>query len=144
MSSQVSLHEDIRRADKVKVGSDRSFGMVFAAFCAIVAVVHWWLDKGTFWGWLAAAAIFAGFSLFYSRALHPLNMLWFRFGMLLHHVVSPVILGVMFFAVFTPIGWCMRLAGKRPLSLAYDATAKSYWISRTPPAPPAGSFDRQF
>lgn len=144
MSSPTSLHEDIKRADTAKAGSDRSFGIVFAVFCTIVAVIHWWLGKSTFWGWLVAAAVFAGFSLLYSRALHPLNILWFKFGMLLHHVVSPVILGVLFFAVFTPIGWCMRLAGKRPLNLAYDAAAKSYWIPRTPPAPPPGSFDRQF
>jgi hypothetical protein len=139
-----SLHEDIKRADVVKVGSDRSFGIVFTVFCALVAAVHAWLGKDTFWGWLIAAAVFGAFSLFYSRALHPLNVLWFRFGLLLHHVVSPVVLGVMFFAVFTPIGWCMRLAGKRPLNLAYDPAAKSYWIHRAPPAPPPGSFDQQF
>jgi hypothetical protein len=144
MSTQSSLHEDIRREDKVKVGSDRSFGFVFAVFCALVALVHWWLGKGTFWGWGIAAAAFAAFSLFYSRALRPLNLLWFRFGMLLHRVVSPLILGVMFFGVFTPIAWCMRAAGKRPLNLAYDPAAKSYWISRTAPAPQPGSFDRQF
>jgi hypothetical protein len=144
MSSPASLHEDLKRADAVKVGSDRSFGLVFAVFCALVAAVHWWLGKGTFWGWGIAAAAFAAFSLFYSRALRPLNLLWFRFGMLLHHVMSPLILGVLFFGVFTPIAWYMRIAGKRPLSLSYDAAAKSYWIARTPPAPPPGSFDRQF
>ena len=144
MSSPTSLHEDLKREDGVKAGSDRSFGMVFTVFCALVAAVHWWLGKGTFWGWLGAAAVFGGFTLFYSRALHPLNVLWFRFGMLLDHVVSPVILGIMFFAVFTPIGWIMRLAGKRPLNLQYDPSAASYWIERKPPAPAPGSFDRQF
>lgn len=144
MSSPGSLHEDIRRADRVKAGSDRNFGLVFAVFCALVAGVHWWLGKETFWGWATAAAVFAAFSLFFSRALHPLNVLWFRFGLLLHHVVSPLILGIMFFAVFTPIGWIMRLAGKRPLNLAYDRSARTYWIERQPPAPKPGSFERQF
>jgi Saxitoxin biosynthesis operon protein SxtJ len=144
MASPASMHENLRREETVKLGSDRSFGIVFAVFCALVALLHGWLGKGTFWGWLGAAALFAGFSLFYSRALRPLNVLWFKFGLLLHQVVSPVILGVLFFAVFVPIGWCMRLAGKRPLSLEYDAAARSYWIARTPPAPPPGSFDRQF
>ena len=55
--------------------------------------------------------------------------------MLLHHVMSPLILGIMFFAVFTPIGLWMRLVGKRPLDLRFDAAADSYWVHRKPPAP---------
>jgi hypothetical protein len=137
-------HENLQRADNVSAGSDRSFGIVFTVFCAIVALVQFWLDSNAFWGWLVAAAVFAGFALFYSRALRPLNALWFRFGMLLHHVMSPLILGIMFFAVFTPIGLWMRLVGKRPLNLRFDAAADSYWVHRKPPAPERGSFDRQF
>jgi hypothetical protein len=139
-----STHEDVSRAESVTVGSDRSFGWVFTAFCAIVAAAQFWLGHGAAWGWLIASALFAGTTLVYSRALRPLNILWFRFGMLLHRVVSPVILGVMFFAVFTPIGWCMRLAGKRPLSLRFEPAARSYWVQRRPPSPPPGSFDQQF
>jgi len=139
-----STHENVNRAETVTAGSDRSFGLVFTAFCAIVAAVQFWLGHGAAWSWLVASALFAGTTLVYSRALRPLNVLWFRFGMLLHRVVSPLILGVMFFAVFTPIGWCMRLAGKRPLSLRFDAAAQSYWVQRRAPAPPPGSFDQQF
>ena len=139
-----STHEDVSRQETVTAGSDRSFGWVFTGFCAIVAAVQFWLGHSHAWGWLLASLAFAGTTLVYSRALRPLNILWFRFGMLLHRVVSPVILGVMFFAVFTPIGLWMRLIGKRPLSLAYDEKADSYWIERRPPGPPPGSFDRQF
>ena len=141
---QSSTHEDVSRAETVTVGSDRSFGIVFTVFCALVAALQFWVGHAAAWGWLAAAALFAGTTLVYSRALRPLNVLWFKFGMLLHRVVSPVVLGVMFFAVFTPIGWCMRLAGKRPLSLSFDKAAASYWVPRGPSAPPPGSFDRQF
>jgi hypothetical protein len=144
MATHSSTHEDVSRTDTVSVGSDRNFGIVFTLFCAIVAGVQFWFGNSAAWGWLIAAAAFAGVTLAYSRALRPLNILWFKFGLLLHHVVSPVILGVMFFAVFTPIGWWMRLAGKRPLHLRYDPAAASYWIERKPPAPPPGSFDRQF
>jgi hypothetical protein len=139
-----NTHEDLQRADSVSAGSDRSFGIVFTVFCAMVALVRFWLGHGAFWGWLVAAAVFATFALVYSRALRPLNILWFRFGMLLHHIMSPLILGIMFYVVFTPIGWWMRLAGKRPLNLSFDAAAESYWIHRKPPAPQPGSFDRQF
>jgi len=139
-----STHEDVNRAETVTVGSDRSFGWVFTVFCAIVAAIQFWLGHGAAWGWLIASAAFAGTTLVYSRALRPLNILWFKFGMLLHLVVSPVVLGIMFFAVFTPIGWLMRLSGKRPLSLRFDAAAQSYWVQRRPPSPPPGSFDQQF
>lgn len=137
-------HENLQRVDTVSAGSERSFGIVFTVFCAIVALVQFWFGSQAFWGWLVAAAVFAGFALFYSRALRPLNILWFRFGMLLHHVMSPIILGVMFYAVFAPIGLWMRLIGKRPLNLQFDAAAESYWVHRKPPAPEPGSFDRQF
>jgi hypothetical protein len=141
----MATHEDVRRAHTVSVGSDRSFGIVFTVFCAIVAGVQlWYGSTGAAWGWLAAAALFAAFALVYSRALRPLNILWFKFGVLLHRIVSPLVLGIMFYAVFTPIGLWMRLIGKRPLHLAYDASADSYWIERRPPGPPPGSFDRQF
>jgi Saxitoxin biosynthesis operon protein SxtJ len=139
-----STHENVHREETVTAGSDRSFGWVFTGFCAIVAAVQFWLGHGHAWGWLVASLAFAGTTLVYSRALRPLNVLWFKFGMLLHRVVSPVVLGIMFFAVFTPIGWIMRLTGKRPLNLAFDAEAPSYWVQRKPPAPPPGSFDQQF
>src|SRR5687767_385851 len=141
----MATHEDVTRAHTVTVGSDRSFGLVFTVFCTIVAMVQFlWGSSDAAWGWVIAAILFATFALAYSRALRPLNILWFKFGMLLHRIVSPVILAVMFFAVFTPIGWMMRLTGKRPLHLRFDPAANSYWIHRAPPAPPPGSFDRQF
>jgi len=141
----MATHEDVSRVHTVTVGSDRSFGIVFTVFCAIVAGVQFWHGSSTAaWGWVIAATVFGAFTLVYSRALRPLNILWFRFGMLLHRIVSPLILGVMFFAVFTPIGLWMRLIGKRPLNLAYDESAQSYWIERRPPGPPPGSFNRQF
>src|SRR5918999_2001528 len=141
----MSTHEDVSRTHGVTVGSDRSFGIVFTVFCAIVAGVQFsYGSASAAWGWLIAAAVFAAFALAYSRALRPLNILWFKFGMLLHRVVSPVILGIMFFTVFTPIGLWMRLIGKRPLNLAYDEKADSYWIERRPPGPPPGSFKNQF
>jgi hypothetical protein len=141
----MATHEDVTRAHTVTVGSDRSFGLVFTVFCTIVAMVQFlWGSSDAAWGWVIAAILFATFALAYSRALRPLNILWFKFGMLLHRIVSPVILGVLFYGVFTPIGQWMRLIGKRPLNLAYDEKADSYWIERRPPGPPPGSFNNQF
>ena len=63
-------------------------------------------------------------------ALAPLNRVWTRFGLLLHRIVSPVVLGVMFFVVVTPMGLVMRALGKDPLRLRFDREARSYWIDR--------------
>lgn len=96
------------------------------------------------WLWFGAACSFVLAALLAPRILHPLNLLWFKFGMLLHHVVTPIVLGLMYFVVFTPMGLWMRLVRKRPLNLRFDPRADTYWISRKPPGPPPGSFNNQF
>ena len=80
----------------------------------------------------------------YPQMLAPLNRLWFRFGLLLHKIVSPVVLAIMFFLVFTPTGMIMRALGKDPLRLRLDKNATSYWIERTPPGPSPESLGDQF
>lgn len=139
-----SAHENLDRQDDVQVGSERNFGLVFCAFCAIVAAFQVWAGTGKNWYWFSAAAVFALLAFFLPLALRPLNLIWFKFGILLHHVISPIILGLMFFLVFTPIGLFMRIAGKRPLNLEFDRKATSYWIARNPPGPSADSFPNQF
>jgi hypothetical protein len=126
------------------MGSDRQFGLVFFGFCVLVGAYRLWHAKPGAWVWLIAAGLFLLFAALFPRALRPLNVVWFKFGLLLHAIVSPVVLGLMFFAVFTPLGMLMRIFGKRPLHLNLDKTADSYWIVRKPPGPPPGSFRNQF
>ena len=76
--------------------------------------------------------------------LAPLNRVWTRFGFLLHKIVSPIVLGVMFFGVVAPTGLLMRLVGKDPLRLRLDEQARTYWIERRPPGPSPESFKDQF
>ena len=76
--------------------------------------------------------------------LAPLNRLWMKFGGLLHRFVSPIVLGLLFFVVITPMGLAMRMLGKDPLKLRADTQSKSYWIDRTPPGPRPDSFIDQF
>jgi hypothetical protein len=76
--------------------------------------------------------------------LSPLNRLWLRFGLLLHKIVSPLVLGIMFFLVITPIGLLMRAVGKDLLRLKFDKRSSSYWIERLPPGPPPESLKDQF
>ena len=74
--------------------------------------------------------------------LRPLNLLWLRFGLLLHRVVNPIVMGLLFFAVFMPMGLLMRLSGKDFLRLRFRGGDTSYWITRV--GSPPGSMRNQF
>jgi hypothetical protein len=78
------------------------------------------------------------------KLLTPLNWFWTRLGLVLHKIVSPLVLGIMFFVVITPMGVVMRLFGKDPLRLRLDKTQASYWLERTPPGPKPDTLSNQF
>lgn len=134
-----------RAATPPKQGSsDRSFGWVMAAFFGLVGL--WPVFSGhAARGWaLGLAAGFAVAAVLAPRVLAPLNHAWMHFGLLLHKITNPIILGLAFYIVIAPIGLLMRLAGHDPLRLKRDDQAASYWIARRPPGPPPTSFPRQF
>jgi hypothetical protein len=93
---------------------------------------------------VTVSAIFLAIALLRPVLLAPLNRLWTRFALLLHRIVSPVVLGIMFFAVITPMGWLQRAVGRDPLRLRFDREARSYWVNREPPGPPPETLDNQF
>jgi hypothetical protein len=78
------------------------------------------------------------------NVLAPLNRIWTKLGLLMATVVSPIVLGLLFFIVVTPVGLLMRLVGKDPLRLRHDSGANSYWIVRQPPGPPGDTMRDQF
>ena len=124
--------------------SNRTFGLVFAAFFGFVAVLPAWRGEALR-AWAAVTA--AGFAVVALAAPHllgPLNRLWMRVGSLLNRVVSPIALGVLFYAAVTPTGLLMRLFGKDPLRLRFDHEAPTYWIERVPPGPEPESLRNQF
>lgn len=137
-------HENIEAKHDVQMGSERMFGFVFAGFFALLSGLAWWSASSWLIYWLGISASFLIVALVAPRLLAPLNRLWFKFGILLHTIVSPVILGLLFFVTITPIGWLMRLSGARPLNLKFDSAAQSYWIPRDPPGPPPASLKNQF
>jgi Saxitoxin biosynthesis operon protein SxtJ len=95
--------------------------------------------------WLLAVAVgLVVISLFAAWTLRPLNRLWSRLGLLLNRVVSPIVLGVIFYAVVTPVGFVLRARGRDLLRLRFDQTAPSYWIVREPPGPRPNTMNRQF
>ena len=146
MKSSPATHERLGPAakDDVKLPTERSFAHVFAGVFALVALLP--LVHGGAWRpWaLGVSAVFLALGYGAPMILRPLNKLWFKFGLLLHAIINPVVLGAMFFVAVTPMALVMRLAGKKLLNMDYEPAAKSYWIERKPPGPPPESVRRQF
>ena len=118
--------------DDIKISSNRSFGIVFFVVFFLIALyplIH--NEEIRIWS-LIISLIFLILGLINSRILTPLNKLWFKFGILLGKIVSPIIMGIIFFLVVTPIGFIMRILGKDLLNLKFNAN-KSYWIEKTGP-----------
>tara|TARA_X000001036_G_C20022593_1_gene539299 strand:+ start:98 stop:481 length:384 start_codon:yes stop_codon:yes gene_type:complete len=118
--------------DNVKISSNKSFGIVFSIVFLLIAIYPLINnDELRIWS-LVIAIIFLVLGLINSKVLTPLNKLWFKFGLLLGRIVSPVIMGIIFFLVVTPTGIIMRMIGKDLLSLKFNK-GKSYWIEKTGP-----------
>ncbi len=118
--------------DNVKISSNRSFGVVFFVVFLLVALFP--LINGhdlRLWS-LLLSLIFLILGLINSKILTPLNKIWFKFGVFLGKVISPLIMGVIFFIVVTPIGLIMRALGKDVLNLKYNKN-KTYWIEKSGP-----------
>jgi len=138
------LHENWSREETVKSSSDRTFGFVFTAFFALVALLP--LLRGhrmRAWA-LVLSGCFLAVTLVAPKTLAPLNRAWSALGMLLHKVTNPILLGILFYLVFTPFGWLLRLMGKDFLRWKRSPDAESYWIVREPPGPEPESMSNQF
>ncbi len=144
MADKPEIHEDYTRAQEVKAGSNRAFGMVFAVVFALIGAFPL-LAGGPALVWaLAVSGTFGALALAAPGLLKPLNQLWFRFGMLLHKVVNPIIMGLLFFLTVVPTALVMRLMGKDPLRRRFDHGAETYWIERDPPGPEPETMRKQF
>lgn len=138
------MHEDFQRKEEVKGSSERSFGIVFAAVFTIVALMPLvQAEPLRLWA-LGIGIVFLVFAFAWPAVLRPLNRLWLRFGLLLHAVVSPLVMALLFFGAVLPVGLIMRLTGKDLLHLRRDANAQTYWIDRRPPGPAPETMKNQF
>ena len=139
-----SSHEVFVRDEKIVTGSDRSFGLVMALALAAVTALNAW-HSGKLWPWTGGlAALFVAAALLRPAVLHPLNLVWLRFGLLLHRVVNPVVMALLFYGTVLPAGLVMRLMGKDLLRLKRQPDADSYWIVRQPPGPSPETMRDQF
>jgi hypothetical protein len=118
--------------DDIKVSSNKSFGLVFFVVFLLISLYPLLNDENIRLWSLIVSIIFLVLGILNSVLLSPLNKLWFKFGILLGKIISPIIMGIIFFLVVTPIGLIMRLLGKDVLNLKYN-DYKSYWIEKTGP-----------
>ena len=128
----------------VKMGSNRSFGLVFCFVFFVISV--WPLLNGNslnFWA-IILSGIFFLLSVTFPIVLKPLNIIWFKFGLFLHKTLNPIIMAFLFISTVMPIGLALRLFGKDPLTKGFDRTANSYWIKRNPPGPSPNTMKNQF
>jgi amino acid transporter len=147
VSRDFSLHEKLRDDEPVKTGSDRAFGYtvggVAIAIGAVKAVLAGVLTP------LPSLLIVGGGGLLVLALLAParlgvLNRLWLKLGATMAKVVNPIVLVALFFFIVAPMALVMRLAGKRPLHLAFDPSADSYWIKREPSQAGESTMRQQF
>ncbi len=132
-------------ATSVPMPSERSFGLLFAAIAVIAAMTMAWKGHPS---WAAGcgvvAVLLASIAWWRPTWLAAPNRWWFRFGMLLHRIVSPIVLGLIFFGVITPFALVMRIAGRDALARRFDPARQTYWIERDPPGPEPETFRNQF
>ena len=122
----------MKNTEKITLPSNKSFGLVFFIVFLIISLYP--LINGQsirLWS-LIISLIFLVLGLLNSKFLAPLNKVWFKFGLILGKIISPIVMGIIFFLVVTPIGLIMRILGKDLLNLKYNKN-KSYWIEKTGP-----------
>ena len=132
MKNSQPFHHELSggEPEELRPGSDRGFGLVFAAVFGLLGLLplingnrpHEWL--------IAASVIFGGTALLMPWLLRPLNYVWFRFGLLLHAVVNPTVMALVYILAVVPIGALLKVLRKDPLSLEIRDDADSYWIPR--------------
>ncbi len=118
--------------DNIKIGSNRSFGVVFFIVFLIIGLYPL-INSNDIRIWsVLISLIFLFLGLINSKLLTPLNKIWFKFGILLGKIISPIVMGLVFFFVVTPTGILMRLFQKDLLNLKFNKK-NSYWIEKTGP-----------
>ena len=131
------------KLSEIELPSNQKFGFFFTFVFAVIGAYFFYSDTMTWaYAFIIAAMTFLVVTLVKSDALLPLNKLWIRFGLLLGMIVSPIVLGVLFFGLFTPLAVLMRLSGRDEMRLRFSRKA-SHWITRSEPIK-SESFKHQF
>ena len=128
-----------------KLPSNRSFGFLFAGVFACLSAYGGYhgANATTVYGWLTAGVLTGLVAVVSPNVLTPFNKAWMKLGDLMGRVVSPLVLGIIFFVLITPIALITRLFGRDELRLK-KTNFNSHWIDRAPPGPAGDSFKNQF
>jgi len=144
---KLSLHENYCDEEPSKTGSDRAFGCTVGTILSAIGGTKIYM-AGSFplipCLVALAGAVLLLFGIFAPSRLSALKRTWLKLGGVIAQLINPIVLALLFFFVVTPMALVMRIAGKRPLRLAPDHAASSYWIYRSAPQTEASSMRRQF
>jgi len=132
---------EISENNSIETSSDKSFGVVFSLVFFIVAIYLWINSEGVYIWELVISILFLLLAYVRPVLLAPLNRLWFKFGMLLSSIVTPIVMAIIYIVVVIPTGVILRILGKDPLKQRLDRDLKSYWIEREDPV---GTMKNQF
>lgn len=123
-----NFHESFDRSAPVKVGSNKQFGYVFAVFFFILSISSWAIRPKVRLVFMGLSVLMAAAALLNPQILQKPNRLWAQFGHLLSQVVSPLILGFLFFVVFTPMAFLLKICRKDILDLKIEPSKNTYWV----------------
>lgn len=137
-------HEDYFRHAELAGPTNHNFGYTFAVVFGLIGLLEVLRGNWSWPWWLGASAGMAAITLVAPAILRVPNRMWTKLGLLLFSIVSPVVMGFVFFLVVTPVGWLLQVAGKDILGLRLRRGEGSYWIRREPPGPPPESMANQF
>ena len=114
---------------EIKLPSNRKFGFFFTAIFLVITIYSYYINSELVYIFSTICFVFLIVTILKANALLPLNKLWMRFGILLGIIVNPIIMGIIYFGIFTPIAIIMKLFGRDELRIKF-INKKSYWINR--------------
>ena len=124
--------------------SNRSFGTLFVAVFGLLGAYSWWRGGAVYPWAFGLSALTLAVTLAKPHWLAPANRAWMKLAELLNRVASPIVLGVIFYGVFTPVAWAMRLRGRDAMKRRFEPAARTYWVERAPPGPDPTGLPNQF
>ncbi len=140
----MSTHEDFATHHKVQGPSDRSFGIVFTVFFGLVGLLPLRHGNPVRWWAIAVSLCFLAVTAVRPSLLRYPNELWMKLSLLLNKIVTPIMMGLLFYVAVVPMAFIARVRGKDLLHLGFNRDAKSYWQLRQPPGPAPETMSNQF
>ncbi len=128
----------------VPLPSNRSFGTLFVVVFGLLGGYSWWRG-GAVYPWAFGLSLLTlAVTLARPDWLAPANRAWMKLAEWLNRIVSPIVLGVIFYGIFAPTAWVMRLAGRDAMKRRFEPAARTYWVEREPPGPDPAGLPNQF